>query len=180
MGKMADPTSMKSAFAILDQMKKRGVIEKYAVGGAVAASIHLRPATTADIDIFFVVKVPTSKLLPLKPIYDYLLSKGGKIDGQYIVYAGWPLQFLPGDTTPLVAEAVDRARLLKAGTVSVPVFTPEHLAAIALETGRPKDKVRLHELMESGILHVKEFKDIIHRHGLTRKYEQWQRSQEAF
>jgi hypothetical protein len=174
MDRIAEPSSMRDAFAILNRMREDGIIERYAVGGAVAASIHLEPMTTADIDIFVMLKTPPGRsLVTLNPLYSYLIGKGAKKEGQYIVYAGWPLQFLPADSSALVSEALDHVQELEADGLSVFVFSPEYLAAIALETGRPKDKYRLHTLVESGILHMEEFMAILRRHGLESRYEEW-------
>ena len=91
MDKLAAPSSMKEVFAVLNRMKEDGVFEKYAVGGAVASSIHLEPTTTADVDIFVMLKpYPGKKLVTLDPIYEYLLRKGARLEGQHVVYAGWP------------------------------------------------------------------------------------------
>jgi hypothetical protein len=174
MGKLANSVTMKGAFAILNQMKKDGVFEKYAIGGAVAYSIYLEPVTTIDVDIFVTLKPHSGKkLVSLEPIYDYLLAKGAEKQGQYIVYAGWPLQFLPADSSPLMAETLDRAKRVAAGGVSVWIFTQEHLAAVALDVGRPQDKTRLNALVKSSTFNAEEFKVILHRHGLERKYEDW-------
>ncbi len=115
----------------------------------------------------------SKKLVSREPIYDYLLAKGAEKQGQYIVYAGWPLQFLPADSSPLMAETLDRARRVAAGGVSVWIFTQEHLAAVALDVGRPQDKTRLNALVKSSTFNAEEFKAILHRHGLERKYEDW-------
>ena len=174
MDRIAEPSSMRDAFAVLNRMRNDGIIEKYAVGGAVAASILMEPMTTADIDIFVVLKAPPGRrLVTLEPIYNYLLEKGGKKEGQYIVYAGWPLQFLPANSSALVSEALDHALELEADGISVFVFGPEYLAAIALETGRQKDKYRLHALMEFGILDERAFLTILDRHGLVSRYREW-------
>jgi hypothetical protein len=174
MKKTARPSSMRDAFAVLNQMRDKGIFEKYAVGGAVAASILMEPMTTADIDIFVTLKAPEgSKLISLEPLYNFLLKKGAKKEGQYIVYAGWPLQFLPADTSPLVAEALANAQEFEADNISVYIFNPEYLAAVALETGRPKDKYRLLALVESGILNTKALLVILNRHGLERRYREW-------
>jgi hypothetical protein len=155
-------------------MREDGIIEKYAVGGVVAASILMEPMTTADIDIFVMLKAPLGrKLLTLEPLYEYLLKNGAHKEGQYIVYAGWPLQFLPADSSPLVSEALDNAQEHEADGTSVFIFSPEYLAAVALETGRPKDKYRLLAFMESGILNMKALRRILHRHGLEGKYREW-------
>jgi len=55
-----------------------------------------------------------------------------------------------------------------AGT-SVRVFTAEHLAAVALQTGRAKDKARLLQFIEAGVLDSDRFQAILTRHGLTRR-----------
>ena len=115
---------MRSAFEILNRMKDDGVIRKFAVGRAVATSIHLEPTTTAD-------------------------------------------------TSPLVSEAVDNAQEFEADGLAVSVFSPEYLAAIALETGRPKDKLRLDTLVKSGILDKRKLNAILRRHGLERKFGEW-------
>ncbi len=180
MNKQATPVNMKKVFSVLNKMKEDGVFEKYAVGGAVACSIHLEPAYTADMDIFVMLnRYPGKKVLSLQQINDYLLSRGAKLEGQYIVYAGWPLQFLPADISPLVAEALDRAEEYDADGLSIWIFSSEHLAAIALEVGRGKDKLRLNTLIESGILDMRKFKAILRRHGLEKKYEDWLKWQKA-
>ena len=55
------------------------------------------------------------------------------------------------------------------------VFTAEHLAAIALQTGRAKDKARLLQFVESGVLDAPRFQIILAHHGLVpvwKKFEQ--------
>lgn len=64
------------------------------------------------------------------------------MEGEYIVIGGWPVQFLP-PTTPLAEEALRNAVETDVQGISVRVCSAEHLAAIALQTGRAKDKVRL-------------------------------------
>ena len=61
------------------------------------------------------------------------------------------MQFLP-PTGPLVEEALEAAVEVEVEEISTRVFTAEHLAAIALQTGRPKDKARLLQFIESGAL----------------------------
>ncbi len=50
--------------------------------------------------------------------------------------------------------------------MSALVFTAEHLAAIALQLGRAKDKARVLQFVESGVLDSARFQSIIARHGL--------------
>jgi hypothetical protein len=57
------------------------------------------------------------------------------------------------------------------------VFTAEHLAAIALQTGRAKDKARLLQFVEAAVLDPVCFKDILTRHGLL---DAWRRFERQF
>ena len=43
---------LQEVFAAINQMKSDGVIDRYAVGGAVAATFYLEPVSTLDVDIF--------------------------------------------------------------------------------------------------------------------------------
>ena len=52
------------------------------------------------------------------------------------------MQFLPA-ANPLVREALEQAVEKEVTNISARVFTAEHLAAIALQTGRAKDKARV-------------------------------------
>jgi Flp pilus assembly protein TadD len=57
------------------------------------------------------------------------------------------------------------------------VAEKEFLAAIALQTGRAKDKARLLQFVESGILDATAFEDILTRHALA---ERWALFQQQF
>jgi len=55
------------------------------------------------------------------------------------------------------------------------VFTPEHLAAIALETGRGKDRARLLQFLESGCLDMPSFMGLVGRFGLNAAWARFER-----
>lgn len=84
------------------------------------------------------------------------------------------MQFLP-PTGPLVEEALAKAVVHDVAGVPARVFTAEHLAAIALQTGRAKDKARLLQFVESGVLEAAIFQDILTRHALAERWTQFQR-----
>lgn len=156
----------------INQMLADGVIDRYAIGGAVGATFYLEPVATIDVDVFVTFKsAPGSLLVSPQPIFDYLKAHGGAVQGEYIVLAEWPVQFLP-TTSPLVEEALAQALTLDAGGVPAQVFSAEHLAAIALETGRSKDKARLLQFLESGVLNTQKFGELVTRYGLS---DAWQR-----
>lgn len=96
----------------INQMQADGVIERYAIGGAVGATFYLEPVATLDVDIFVSFRPePGRLLLSPQPIFDYLKTRGGTLKGEFVVIAGWPVQFLR-PTGPLVEEALRTARAL--------------------------------------------------------------------
>lgn len=161
----------------INRMQADGVIDSYAIGGAVGATFHLEPVSTLDVDVFISFHPePGSVVISPRPIYDYLTARGCSAEGEYIIIAGWPVQFLP-PTGPLADEALSKAVVHDVDGVPVRVFSAEFLAAIALQTGRAKDKARLLQFVESGILDVTTFEDILTRHALA---ERWARFQQQF
>jgi hypothetical protein len=169
--------NIKNTIAQINQMQADGVISRYAIGGAVGATFYLEPVATLDVDVFVTFQPEASTLLVnLQPLFDYLKARGGSMDGEYIVVSGWPVQFLPA-AGPLTAEALEQAAERDVGGVSARVCTAEHLAAIALQTGRAKDKARVLQFVEAGALDGARFQDILARHGLG---DIWQRFEKQF
>jgi len=164
---------MKETLEIINRMQADGVIDRYAIGGAVGATFYLEPAATVDIDIFVSFrKLPGSPLISLSPLYDYLKARGHEAQGEYIVLGGWPVQFLPpGDA--LGKEALADAVETEVEGVPTRVMTAEHLAAIALQLGRAKDQARILQFIESGTLDADKLEDILSRHRLLEKWERF-------
>jgi hypothetical protein len=159
----------------VNQMKADGVIANYAIGGAVGATFYLEPVSTLDVDIFIELHAaPGSALLNLDPIFSYLRDRGCTLEGEHILISGWPVQFLPAADL-LIEEALERALEIDVAGTAARVFTAEHIAAIALQTGRAKDKARLLQFVETGALDKTKFEKLIERHGLIDKWRQFQR-----
>lgn len=159
-------------------MEADGVIGRYAIGGAVGSIFWLEPITTKDVDVF--VMLPTSSggsLLTLGPIYEYLLARGHKPQGQFIIIIeGWAVEFVPPGT-PLVEEALAQAVERDVNGVATRVFTAEHLAAICLQVGRARDHDRVMRFVEAGVLDAEVFEAILQRHHLMDK---WRKFQETY
>ncbi len=166
---------IKAVIAVINQMQADAVVERYAIGGAVGATFYLEPVATLDVDIFVAFRSePGSLLVSPQPIFDYLKAHGGTMEGEYIVIAGWPVQFLPPGTL-LVAEALQEAVVRDVDGTPARVLTAEHLAAIALQTGRAKDKARLLQFVEAGVLNAVRFQAILARHGLVAAWQKFER-----
>jgi hypothetical protein len=96
------------------------------------------------------------------------------MEGEYVIIGGWPVQFLPPGGA-LVEEAMAEAVEAKVDETSARVFTAEHLAAIALQTGRAKDKARLLQFLEFAALDMARFQSLIARHGLVDAWSRFER-----
>lgn len=156
---------MKATLEVINQMQADGEIGEYAIGGAVGATFYLEPAATLDVDIFVVL--PQSGSLV---IYEYLTARGAAVRAEHIVIGEWPVQFLP-PANDLEKEAV--ANALKTVIEGVPtrVMSPEHLVAIAVQTGRSKDHIRILQFVEHDAVDQKKLREILERHQLTGKWQ---------
>lgn len=142
--------SIREVVATINQMEADGIIDRYAIGGAVGATFYLEPVATLDVDVFVAFR------------------------REYVMIAGWPVQFLR-PTGPLVEEALVEATQADVDGVPARVFSAEHLAAIALQTGRAKDKARLLQFVEEGALDAARFQEIVRRHRLVDVWAKFER-----
>ena len=162
---------MRETLKYLNKMRESGVIGKYAVGGAMAATFYIEPVSTYDLDVFVVLpQEPDAFLVSLAPLYKHLREAGFEEEKECVIIDGIPVQFLPV-FNPLVEEALEEAVEMDYDGLTISVFSAEHLVAIALQTGRGKDKMRVHFFMESGILDNDKLTVILKRHGLEAKWQ---------
>lgn len=162
---------MKETLKVINRMVKDGVIEGYAIGGAVAAIYYLEPFDTADLDIFVQINADGNDLMILAPIYEYLTARGYRAKGESIYMEGIPVQFLPV-FNHLTDEAVERAQTIKFARVTTRVMRPEHLVAIMLDTGRLKDYLRISMFLEQGAVNRHQLQAVLRRHGLAEKWKE--------
>lgn len=166
---------MKETLQEIQALREAGVIGQSAIGGAMGATFYLEPISTYDLDIF-VLFDSAPLILTLSPIYEFLRSRGHEPEGDAVNVCGWPVQFLPAEA-PLLKEAVEQAVAIDFEGVPTRVMTAEHLAAIALQTGRAKDYTRLLAFVESGRLDSTQLTDILTRHHLL---EAWTRFETTY
>ena len=76
-----------------NELGSAGLIEDYALGGALAAIYYVEPFTTYDADIFL---IPTDRTLTagIPAIYSHLQSKGWRVEREHLLMNGFPVQFL--------------------------------------------------------------------------------------
>jgi hypothetical protein len=157
-------------FEIINEARRRGVIQQYAIGGAIGAMFYMEPFATKDLDVFTFLPVTEQGIVSLSAIYDFFGQLGCQPEGQYLIIEGERVEFIP-PTTPLVSEAIEKAVDAKFGQTQTRVFRPEHLAAIMLQTGRRIDLARLERFTEQVEMNQRYFKDLLRRHKLMRKWQ---------
>ena len=162
---------MEKTLEVINRLEAEGVLRRYAIGGAMAAIFYVEPFTTYDLDIFFAADV-SNGVIDLAPLYDYLAGAGYTAEGESVNIEGWPVQFLP-TYNPLVAEAVEQAVEVKFEKTPTRVVSAEHLAAIMLQTGRPKDYARLVGFLAEGVADRALLGEILARHGLAEKWREF-------
>jgi len=158
---------------VLNELKREGVFCEYAIGGAMAALFYCEPMFTQDLDVFILFSEPTEgKIISLEPIYDTLRKRGYRNKREYIEIEGIPVQFLPA-AGALLEEALREANIKRYEGMLTRVMRPEHLIAIALQTGRAKDRTRVSLLMEQSKLDIGYLYSILKRYGLKEKFNEW-------
>jgi hypothetical protein len=93
---------------LLNRLKGDGVIDDYAIAGAVAVGLWTEPVATQDLDVIVSIASETHPLDPQRPLFDWLDRHGHPLEGEHVVIAGVPVQFLAA-WSPLVREAVATA-----------------------------------------------------------------------
>ncbi len=151
------------------QLIAESIIENYALGGASALIFYTEPVLTYDLDIFVIIR-SDSALIDMSRLYQRLEAMGYHAQGEVIMIGDAPVQLLVA-YNPLVEEAVAQARELPFNGDTIRVMAPEYLIAIALQTGRYKDRERVRLLLEQVSIDMAALQDILTRYHLT---ERWQ------
>ena len=151
-------------FASADELRSLGLIEEWALGGALAGIFYVEPFTTYDADIFF---IPSDKGLTagIPAIYAHLQAAGWKVEVEHLVIQGFPVQWLAAHG--LTEEAVREAAKIEFEGTPGRVFLAEHIVAIAAAVGRLKDRARIEMMFEQATLDRPRLDAILTRYDLT-------------
>jgi hypothetical protein len=157
---------MQKALQAVEEMTRLGIIKAYAIGGGIAATYYIEPVLTYDLDIYF---LPVKEGLDeLAPIYEFARGRGYGEQAESLLIEGFPVQFIPA-YNDLVREAVADAATLRYRDIEAKVVKAEYLAAIALQTGRAKDRERVVSLLESEAIDRAVLDGILEKHGLAER-----------
>lgn len=167
---------MEKVCQILEQFVANGTLSGYAIGGATAAGFHGEPLATLDVDVFvFTEPQPGALLVSLEPIYAELRRLGfTEHEKECVIVHGLPVQFIVASSA-LESEALRQAQVERWEDKQVRVMRPEHLAALAIQTGRPKDRARVVYLLSLPQFDRAAFEEIIQRHRLVSAWQRWRK-----
>jgi hypothetical protein len=157
---------LQAALRALNRLAADGVIRNYAIGGAIGASFYLPAMQTEDIDVFVFLPPGSGPLVTLTPIYDALKNLGGEVEHEHVRFGNWPVQILT-DANALIAEAISEAVETDYDGIPTRVFRPEHLCAIALQTGRSKDYARVMLFLDENEVSLDALKALAQRFELS-------------
>lgn len=159
---------MKEALRILNELREKGLIKDYAIGGAIATLRWTEPFFTQDLDVFVVVEASREGLILLTPIYEYFQNRGHLWRGHWIVVDGVPVDLFPAG--PLETEAIEEAVETEYAGIRTKVMTPEYLIALFVRAGREKDRLKVRMLLEQASVDRERLTAILERYGLLENF----------
>lgn len=163
---------MKLALEVVNSLEREGIIGRSAIGGAMAAVFYTEPVSTFDVDIFIAFQASPSGLISLAPLYKALTQKGFLVVGEHVEIGGAPVQFLAAYNA-LIKEALEKAVEILYEGITTRILSPEYLIAIALQTGRPKDKIRVEMMLAQAKPDMALLEELLQRYGLKGIWKKW-------
>ena len=154
----------------INALKEDGVVENYAIGGAMGALFYTDTTPTYDVAVFVVIP-QTGILVSLTPIYDWARARGYEVRDEYILFHSVPVQFLVANPG-LETEAIATAGVCFHGGEPVRVMRPEYLIALYTKTGGQKRQGRSHDLFDEDSVDRKRLKDLLERFDLMALWRQ--------
>ncbi len=160
-------TTLADVFLELNNLEAEGIVQRYAIGGAMAFLFYTEPARTYDLDVFVFLPPQQGLVFSMEPLYSQLQARGYSFDAEHVMMYDVPVQFLPAYNS-LVTEAVEHAEFQDYNGTSVRVVGPEYLAAIAFQTGGSHRLIRAEGLIESGAVELQALYTILTSHAISR------------
>jgi len=167
---------MKKTLEVINELREKGLIKDYAIGGAIAVLKWVEPFFTRDLDIFVIPiqEVSNKEIISFLPIHDYLESKGyNRWSGQWIIIEEVPVEFFPAGG--LMKEAVENAIETEYEDVKTKVLSPEYLIPLLLKAGRDKDIRHIEMLLSQTNIDTIKLNEVLLNYNLTEKFENFKK-----
>jgi hypothetical protein len=166
--RMGPHMAFADALRALNAMKAEGVVEEYAIVGAMAIVFWAEPVPTFDLDVLVLLPDAPGALVSLSGIYRWAEARGYPSQEEHILLEGLPTQFVPSPNL-LGQEAIAAARDVDYQGVVVRVVPPEYLIALYLQpqarTARRRERAAM--LLELPSLNRPLLDEILGKHGLS-------------
>lgn len=114
--------SLADVYRALNEMQEEGTVEKYAVGGGMAALFYAETTRTYDVDVFVMIETP-GIVVDLSRIYNWARAREYEVRDEYLIIHGVPVQILVAGKG-LQTEAVETANVLEYDGFAVTVMQP--------------------------------------------------------
>lgn len=158
--------SLADTFRVLNDLEAERILEKYAVGGAMAMVFWAEPTVTFDLDVFVLLPETSSPVISLEPLYAALRSRGLEAISEHVLIHGTPVQFLVSPNE-LGDEAIETAATQELDGVPFRVMRPEHLCALWLQAGGAKRRERVEVFKQSGAVDEGKLAAMLQKHRIA-------------
>ena len=155
------------ALRALNAMKADGMVEQYAITGAMALVFWTEPVPTFDLDVLVLLPASARPLVSLEGLYQWAQAHGYAAQDEHILIEGLPTQLLPA-ADQLAHEAIEAAAEMEYEGVRVRVVRPEFLIALYLQPAArtAKRRERAAMLLELSTTDRRLVDEVLVRHGL--------------
>jgi len=166
---------MKKAIEVMNELREKGLIKDYAIGGAIATLRWVEPFFTQDLDVFVILEKEEEEegLIVLSPIYEYLKKKGYVWRKHWVIIESVPVDIFPADA--LEKEAIKEAVEVEYEGVKTKVIIPEYLIALFLRANREKDRRKIQMLLDQTEINMRKLNKILVEHGLKERFIEFKR-----
>lgn len=160
--------SFANTLRAINELKSTGIIEDYAVAGAMALVFWIEPVPTFDLDVLVMLPQSAGPLISLDPIYRWASDRGYVAEHEHFIIEGVPVQFLPSFGA-LADEAIRTAADREYQGVDLRVVKPEYLIALFLvpSARTAKRRERAAALRDSSFIDRDLLNDLTIRFKLT-------------
>lgn len=145
----------------------------YAIAGAFAFVYYGEPFETKDLDLMVSLALTEAGLVDVAPVWEHSVEGGAVPEGQFLRLSRILVDIVPA-ADALDEEALRRALEPHVGRHPARILTAEHAVAIAVRTGRARDRLKIARLLASApdAIDHPELEEILRRHGLLEKWRE--------
>jgi hypothetical protein len=160
--------SFEKTILAINDLKASGIIDQYAIAGAMALTFWIEPIPTFDLDVLVMLHQSGNPLVSLEPIYRWASERHYEAQQEHLVIEGVPVQFLPSFGA-LADEAIRTAADRQYLGVPLRVVRPEYLIPLYLvPTARTaKRRERAAALLESANIDRDRLDEVMRRFNVT-------------